>query len=273
MSGGDELGADERFDSPEAEVDVELSDFLSEMVDTGKLPSLEQRQRVTRGGRGGPPSSNTGVKGVLSDYQSAKHSMQQHQASEREQQQRLVAGTGATIVSSDDDDFLFADDDDIMERMMAERLREMEKMGSVERANVDQVVSAVVSQSHYGSVFDLTQADFVEAIDQTPANTSVIIHLYEDYIAPCIRINAILTPLAGRYPRTKFCRIRSKVAQAGFDEVGLPVLLVYRGGELVRSFVHVTDDLPSHFDFDDVHQLLLEHDVVALSDGNANYDD
>lgn len=163
----------------------------------------------------------------------------------------------------------------------------------------------------YGKVIDLSKEEFVDSIDNTPSDVNVVIHLFEDvwhrdprrpvwrllqYIPPCKRINHAFESLAKKYPKTKFCRIRSKgvfffiphnwcsplVAQAGFDEIGLPVIIVYRGGELLKSFVKVhyrsllsllsdrslilkvTDDLPEHFDYDDIHALFLEYGPVSV---------
>jgi len=75
---------------------------------------------------------------------------------------------------------------------------------------------------------------------------------YEPYIDGCKKINRMLEDLARRMSWCKFLRLHRFKANPNFDEIALPVVMVYKGGELVENWVKVTDDLPPDFIIDDV---------------------
>jgi len=79
----------------------------------------------------------------------------------------------------------------------------------------------------------------------------------------CVKLNYCLQQLAIKYPMIKFLKIVSTEAKQGYDDVALPTLVVYRRGDLFKSFVKITEDLGTHsFDQDDLEGLLMR--LVAL---------
>jgi len=85
-----------------------------------------------------------------------------------------------------------------------------------------------------------------------------------------MRLNSCLEDLAKRYPGTKFGRILSTDAHAGLqfhirDEV-LPVLQVYKGGDMIKQLDNIGEDLRSGFDVDDLDTFLQQNDVLDQGD-------
>ncbi|KAJ3099478.1 Phosducin-like protein 2 [Phlyctochytrium planicorne] len=106
-------------------------------------------------------------------------------------------------------------------------------------------MSQNVGKSVYGEFIEIDVDEYVEAIegsDVDPA-TTVVIHLYQPNLDACRLVNAFLSVLAPKYPLVKFLRIVSTKADANFDPVALPALLIYRAGEMVEALMRVDDEI------------------------------
>jgi len=57
----------------------------------------------------------------------------------------------------------------------------------------------------------------------------------------------------------KFGKLLATETQLDFGEDSLPVIIVYKGGELVTSVVKFTDNFGFNFDYDDVLDFLKEY--------------
>ena len=95
----------------------------------------------------------------------------------------------------------------------------------------------------------------------------------------CKKINAMLDRLARTMFWCKVLRLHCFKANPNFDPIALPVIMVYKGGELVQNFVKVTDDLPKDFKMEDLQWLLENAGVVnpssvegSSTDGSAPQD-
>jgi hypothetical protein len=64
----------------------------------------------------------------------------------------------------------------------------------------------------------------------------------------------------------KFLRIISTEAKAGYDDIALPTLILYKEGKTLQTYVRVTDDLGSEFTAVDVQELLSLHGVLPWND-------
>jgi len=103
-------------------------------------------------------------------------------------------------------------------------------------------------------------------------HTFVIIHLYQNYIPACVRLNDILKRLAKKYPTIKFGNIISTDAKPGFDDIGLPSLIIYKGGDVHLSFVRLQEDLGSGFDIDDVDQFFIDQGIIRHDDADPKWE-
>lgn len=72
-------------------------------------------------------------------------------------------------------------------------------------------------------------------------------------------LNHILQSLAIKYPYVKFLKIISTEAKPDYDDVGLPSLLVYQGGNLLQCWVPITVKLGKNFEAANVELLLARY--------------
>jgi len=146
--------------------------------------------------------------------------------------------------NEEDEDF---SDDEFMKEYRRKRLEELQK---------DQHPS-------FGFVQNLTRDEFVDFIDQEKSNVFVVIHLYQDYIPACVKINKCLSSLAMKHTHVKFGKILSTEAETNYDDIALPTILVYQGGDVFQCFVRITDEIGITFDVDHLESLFLKSKVFS----------
>jgi hypothetical protein len=91
-------------------------------------------------------------------------------------------------------------------------------------------------------------------------------------VARCTQLNVALEDLAPQFDHVKFVRIRSsEVFKNGkFSKAGLPTLLVYRGGKMVKEFiVPATADFPKEIKPKEVAQWLHKQDILRIPSGGV----
>jgi len=137
------------------------------------------------------------------------------------------------------------EDDDFLEEYRRKRLEEMKR----------------IKHSTFGFVQNLTRNDFVDCIDKENPNVTVVIHLYQEYIPVCIKVNKYLQTLAISLPHIKFAKILSIEADPNFDDIALPAFLVYKAGNFVGSLLRITDDLGNTFDVDHLEGLFNKNNI------------
>lgn len=182
-------------------------------------------------------SSNTGPKGVKADYKEAQHNVATIRLREkmiRERELEAIATGRKEVVVTDaatsappqkrsdesDDD----SDEEEFQKFKMERIK-----------------MAQASLPVFGTFDRMSKDEWTEAIKHTHELVYVIAHLYENDVPACVKLNLCLEALAPRFPHVRFCRIRSTEAVKGYSRAGLPTIIVYKGGEMVHSFVRVTD--------------------------------
>jgi len=81
-------------------------------------------------------------------------------------------------------------------------------------------------------------------------------------------MNKCFQILAEQYPFIKFCRIQASDAQLSrnFITSGCPAILIYRAGELLTSFISLTNKLGDDFVVSDVESLLQESNFLSSSE-------
>merc|ERR1711988_698178 len=107
---------------------------------------------------------------------------------------------------------------DLFEKYRAQRLTEMRARAAKEK---------------FGSLMHLAASDYVDEVTQAPTDQVVVLHLYQDYVPECARLNDVLQELSHRHKAVKFCKIKSNDANAGYPDEALPTLMVYQGGNML----------------------------------------
>jgi len=101
----------------------------------------------------------------------------------------------------------------------------------------------------------------------------VVVHLYDGRVHACQTMSARLQEVAHAQPRLKVLQMPAKDAPNGagaLDGDTMPVLVLYRGGELIASLVRCTDQLGPFYTATDVENLLYEHGALNLIPNESN---
>jgi len=146
-------------------------------------------------------------------------------------------------------------DDDFLESYMARRMREM--------------MSKTNTTKKFGQLFNwITGEELLNQVDGEDPSVSVVVMVYENGAEGCSALQGCLECLAKDYLTIKFAKILSSAAGLSkhFKDSGVPALLVYKGGQLLASFVRLTDQLGTDFFAPDVESLLSEHGLLPDRD-------
>lgn len=211
-------------------------------------------------------SANTGPKGVIKDWQRFKQlETERNEEKERERLQLLkkLSITAKTVAEDQQQR-----EQDELDAELAELLSDGTLL-EFQRQRMQEMMAHCGGgdgRTLFGKVLPLnTGDDFLTAVDKAPAQTTVIIHIYESHLAACTTMNRCLVTLAEEYGAVKFCKIFGSVAglSKDFKAGGIPALLVYKAGGLIGNFVRVSDDLGGDdFYASDVESFLIEHGML-----------
>lgn len=194
---------------------------------------LERLNRISWQGK----SENTGPKGVIRDCQ--KRSRQSRQISDNHPNDDLDAEFQALL-----------NDDSILREYASKRISE----------------AARASNPNFGRVFKLNAGfQLLDAIDKEDKNVKVIVHLYVKFSKSCERLNTCLECLAKDYSHIKFVTLDASVAGLSdhFKSKGVPAILLYKSGNLIKSLIQLGEHLDDDFDTDQVRDLLIDQDILT----------
>ena len=219
------------------------------------------------------PKNNTGGKGVLEDYKEAqritkrqnetralkqREAWKKHGYAQKDIKVKSESAAKFEKAQRDDDE-----EDDSDEEAFFEKFR-MLRM---------QQLSAVASLPQFGQVKSVGKYEFVDTVDEADPRTFVVVHVYEDYLLACQRMNKILTSLAARFPHVMFLKLKATEADQTLSHSTLPAFLVYKGGKLVgRAAVDTTktEFQNENFSEEDVEYLLAAKYKVNLPGVDVN---
>jgi len=109
----------------------------------------------------------------------------------------------------------------------------------IRQARLGELRAAAAARRTYGCVTELSQDDFVAAVEEEPPETFVVVHIHEPHLPACAALGLCMQRLAARYDLVKFVSIRASEAQARLSTDVLPALAAYRGGEYLESELNV----------------------------------
>lgn len=214
-----------------------------------------------------PPNgqqANTGPKGVIEDWRRYKQ-LETEKREENERERLALAKKLALTCRSEREDKevekemekleLDDEDDEFLKEYMKKRMQEM-------------VEASVMNKKHFGRVFNLSDGDqFLAAVDHPDhKNVITVIHIWEHGHEACRTIDQSFQTIAKEYSHIKFCRIQASstaVLSRDFKASGIPAILVYRSGELINSFVRLTDTLGDDFYASDLESFLIENGIMS----------
>lgn len=118
----------------------------------------------------------------------------------------------------------------------------------------------------FGHVINLeTGVELLDAIDKENPNVLVIVHIYTKFSRPCANLNRYLNELAVDMKTIKFVKLDASVTglSQNFKDNGVPALLAYKGGELVKSIVQMNELLDRDFNASDVKEILIDNGLIG----------
>jgi len=211
--------------------------------------------------------ANTGPKGVIEDWRRFKQ-LETEKREEQEKEKLALAKKLALTCRSEREDQevqseldkldlnIDDEDDDFLKEYMKKRMQEM-------------VEASVMKRKIFGQLFTLDDGEaFLETVDNHEhKDVVIVIHIWEPGSQGCKDIDGCLHSIAKDYSHVKFCKIQATAAGLSrhFKVAGVPAILVYRSGELISSFVRLTDTLGDDFYASDLESFLIENGVLSDS--------
>ncbi|XP_012227053.1 phosducin-like protein [Linepithema humile] len=206
-------------------------------------------------------SSNTGPKGVIKDWQRYKQlEAEKREAREKEKLQLIKKLSLSCRSALDEEKEKLNETDPDLANLITDKF-----LLKYQRQRMKEML-AKAEKLCFGKVIDLQSADqFLEAIDEEDKSVTVIVHIYESNVPGCEAMNGCLVSLAEDYPHVKFCTILGSIAGLSkqFKKFGVPALLVYKKGQVIGNFVHMTEHLGIDFYSSDVEAFLIEHGMLV----------
>ena len=89
----------------------------------------------------------------------------------------------------------------------------------------------------YGSVREISAADYVQEVNKAGEGVWVVLHLYKSGIPLCALINQFLVRLAQKFPATKFLKSVSDTCIPNYPDKNLPTMFIYCEGEMKGQLV------------------------------------
>ncbi|KAJ1804364.1 hypothetical protein LPJ56_006751 [Coemansia sp. RSA 2599] len=252
---GDHRGGDE--DEAERTRARENSDYAT-TDDEEKEEDINPAGEFARaaGFHDGP---QTGVKGVLADY---RHS-QRHQRQQRDRQReaekatyqaaanRAMADSGDRTIWTKDEKDSASDLDELCSD------EENERLFAEYRDRRVAELRRVAEKRGLGVLRDATPDEYVDIVEQQADSGAHVAVVLVDQGEASRRFASFVEQEAGNFGQTVFLRVPAD--ECGFSDADvIPIVLVYRYGQLKHNLVRVVDQLadPRNFEQRDVGRLL-----------------
>ena len=176
-------------------------------------------------------STASGPKAVRADARASGMLKKMQVAADRVHLEEEMKATKAqvmvknkTLSDSEEDD-----DDEAYQKFRIERLKQLQQQAAV-----------TARLPTFGSLNVIDIDDFLHFVDHPGSDqTYVVVHLYEEPIALCVRMNFRLNELAKRYDQVRFLACSALACRPQTDMGTLPTLVVYQGGEYVADVQRV----------------------------------
>ncbi|GAB0095449.1 Phosducin-like protein [Sergentomyia squamirostris] len=210
----------------------------------------------------GVTTKNTGPKGVISDWREYKKMLAEARSAdeqERLQQVQAMSKVGKTKAESEK-----ATADAELEDELAELMND-ESVLAFQRQRILEITAKIGARNTFGHLIHLKNCDeFLDAVEKEESST-VVVHIFENSIPACRRLNKCLEELAKEMPTVKFCTILSSEARVSlrFRNTALPTLLAYKKNQIIGNFIQLINELGDDFCSSDVENFLIEQGVIV----------
>jgi hypothetical protein len=165
---------------------------------------------------------------------------------------QLLGGVAVDALADED-----GADDQFMREYRAKRVAELKAAAA----------AAAAARSSFGELQQLTEDAYAAILEDTRSGVVSVVHIFDEQLVACRRLNAKLRLLAGRHTSVRFGAIALAEIGNEFDRSALPLLVVYSNGDVQQTFFNVSHKLgETSFDEHDVERLLAASGVLKLSE-------
>jgi len=206
--------------------------------------------------RKGMKTHRTGPKGVVADYNEAKLKMRALRIRDKISLGKKICrasfGAAAPLRAaqpeeSDEDSEDYDEHDEVIAKYKRDRIR-----------------MAHEELPKFGAVTDLKAKNFLKEIDGEPPCVTIVIHVYQDYLEPCARMNEALDNIAAFFPFVKFMRGRTDHILPDYPDHACPTFIVFKGGQQIHNLVCVLAEIGYPFKDAAVVAYLRQFGVLPL---------
>eukprot|EP00483_Globobulimina_turgida_P010830 UN10851 len=221
-----------QYDMAMEQAELELQSKIQEKYEFNEPRAAAKQGRKT---------CHTGPKGVLTDFEEAKLKLRANRHEDkirREKKNYMNIGnhsneTNSKLIiidmkknnkinkkqlrtgniNSTIDDSDSEDEDDDKEELEDEEVLLQYKLEKMKILNCN--------RARYGDTKELTAWTFNEEVENASLNVFVVVHVYQDYLERCARMNYAIAQVAKSYPHIKFLRARSdRLGLDNYPQIG-----------------------------------------------------
>jgi len=208
-------------------------------------------------------ASAGGAKAVMHDHHAHQQlaRLQREAAAVRSQEALKASAVGIKSTAVQPEEEEEEDDDEAFDAYRMQRLQQLR----------DQAAAAA-SLPTFGALEMCDIDNFIERVEPAPVGgsplTFVVVHLYEEHLPLCVRLNFRLQVLAKKFDQVRFLAIPQSEARPHADPTELPTLVIYQAGEYTNSQKRCQDIAGDEFPLEAV-EALLQSLGVKLSSSSA----
>jgi hypothetical protein len=147
-----------------------------------------------------------------------------------------------------EDDF----EDDFMKQYTEKRKKEME---------------AQSKRLQFGYVNEISKEDYVREVTEASKEVTVLLHLYQDYNEPSVKINQLLTTLSQKYPTIKFLKSRATKCVENFPDSKVPTFIIYKNGAITNANTNNVDKQLKVLSTENLEYFLKKIGTIPLEEG------
>ncbi|KAL8873707.1 MAG: hypothetical protein Q9174_000870 [Haloplaca sp. 1 TL-2023] len=132
------------------------------------------------------------------------------------------------------------EEDDFMRTWRADRLNEMANLS--QQSQDVRTRRSSPSMRKYGTLVGVDAIGYLDAIEKVHADTTVVVLIYDDQSEISQMVEDATLSLARKHATSRFIKLH--YLDAEMDEVAVPGILAYKGGECFANLVSVINEIP-----------------------------
>ena len=176
-----------------------------------------------------PEARNTGPKGVIADARQHKARAQLQRTADAVRREEMLRARQVKVAphaaaEASEDDESEDEEDEAYRAYRAQRLQQ-----------VQQQVATLAHLPAHGTLDFVDKFEYIDIVDAAHPDAFVVVHLYEDFLPACVRLNFRLQELAAKHDQVRFLAVVASDAKEALNKATLPLLISYRAGEYVQS--------------------------------------